>query len=121
MSSNQQFGLDFSGRLPISAQIGMKQADDNANENWKRETDAAIRQVALTHELFTADEVVAEMDRNQFHWTTHNQAALGPRLKEVSKSLRYMVATDQFKRSARPVSHGNLLRVWKSRIYPGTR
>lgn len=117
MSNTQQFGLDFSQRLPVSAQIGMKQADDNANENWKRETDAAIRQVALTHELFTADEVRAEMDRNKFHWTTHNPSALGPRLKDVAKTLRYMVPTDQFKRSARPVSHGKLLRVWQSRIY----
>ncbi len=115
--NTQQFALDFSRRLPVSAQIGMKQADDAADDRWKREADAAIREVALTHQYFTADQVVAELDRNQFHWTTHNQSALGPRLKEVSKTLMWMEATNGFKRSERPQSHGNLLRVWRSLIY----
>lgn len=112
-----QFAIDFSGRLPVTAQEGMADADAHANGRWKREVDAAIRQVALAHEMFTADEVVAELNRNAFHWTTHNQAALGPRLVEVSKALRYMVGTDGFKRSERPASHGNLLRRWKSNIW----
>ena len=112
-----QFNLDFSKRLPPSAELGMAQADANADERWKREVDAAIREVALVCEFFTVDEIVRELDRNKFHWTTHNQAALGPRMKEVSKTLQYMVGTDQFKRSERPISHGNLLRVWKRQIY----
>ena len=115
--STQQFQLDFEARLPVSVQIGMKQADDNADPNWKREVDAAIREVALTYPVFTADEVVAELERNKFHFTTHNQAALGPRLKEVSKTLGWMKASDQVRRSVRKVSHGNLLRVWESQIF----
>jgi hypothetical protein len=118
--STQQFDLDFSRRLPVSAQVGMAICDSNADERWKREVDAAIRQVALTHEFFTADHVVEELNRNQFHWTTHNQAALGPRLKEVSKTLLYMEATNGFKRSDRVKSHGNLLRVWRSLIHTRT-
>ncbi len=111
-----QFQLDFDARLPVSAQIGMATCDANADDRWKREADAAIRQVALTYETFTADQVVAELDRNQFHWTTHNQSALGPRLKEVAKTLKYMKATDEVRRSTRPVSKGNFLRVWRSLI-----
>ena len=30
-----QFNLDFDKKMPVSAQIGMKQADDNADEKWK--------------------------------------------------------------------------------------
>lgn len=116
MSTNLKF--DFEGSLPVSAQLGMAQADANADDRWKRETDAAIRQVALTHATFTADEVVEELNRNQFHWTTHNQAALGPRMVEVSKTLKYMTALkDEYRRSKREQSHGNLLRVWRSNIH----
>jgi hypothetical protein len=114
--STQQFQIDFERRLPVSAQIGMATCDANADGRWKREVDAAIRQVALTHATFTADEVVAELERNDFHFTTHNGSALGPRLKEVSKTLGYMKATDQVKRSTRPASKGNFLRVWESKI-----
>jgi hypothetical protein len=113
---SSQFALDFSGRLPISAQEGMRRADSNADPLWKREMDAAIRQVALTHEIFTADEVVAELERNKFHFETHNASALGPRLVEVSKTLMYMEPSNGFKRSERKQSHGNLLRVWRSLI-----
>jgi hypothetical protein len=113
---SSQFALDFSGRLPISAQEGMRRADSNADPLWKREMDAAIRQVALTHEIFTADEVVAELERNKFHFSTHNASALGPRLVEVSKTLMYMEPSNGFKRSERKQSHGNLLRVWRSLI-----
>jgi hypothetical protein len=117
MSTQQfQFQIDFERRLPVSAQIGMATCDANADGRWKREVDAAIRQVALTHATFTADEVVAELERNNFHFTTHNGSALGPRLKEVSKTLGYMKATDQVKRSTRPASKGNFLRVWESKI-----
>ncbi len=119
MSSHLQFDLDFSKRLPVSAQIGMATCDANADDRWKREMDAAIRQCALSYQFFTADEVVAELERNKFHFTTHNASALGPRMKEVSESLRYMEATNGFKRSGRPKAHGNLLRVWQSRIFAG--
>jgi len=117
--SGQQFQIDFEASLPVSAQIGMKQADDNADPRWKREVDAAIRQVALTHSTFTADHVVAELERNNFHFTTHNPSALGPRLKEVSKTLGWMKATEEVKRSRRPASKGNFLRVWESKVFQG--
>jgi len=97
----------------------MAKCDAAADERWKREMDAAIRQVALSCQYFTADEVVAELERNKFHFTTHNASALGPRLKEVSESLHYMEATNGFKRSERKKAHGNLLRVWQSRIFGG--
>lgn len=117
--STQQFQIDFESRLPVSAQIGMEQADANADERWKREVDAAIRQVALTNKTFTADDVSTELERNNFHFTTHNGSALGPRMKEVSRTLRYMKPTESVKRSTRVVSKGHFLRVWESIIFVG--
>jgi hypothetical protein len=117
MSGQQQFDLDFSHKLPPSAQIGMQQADDNADERWKRWTDGAIQAVARRLQEFTADDVVAELDKMPSHALTHNGSALGPRLKEVAKTLHYMRATDRVQRSKRPLSHGNLLRVWESLLW----
>ncbi len=40
-------------------------------------------------------------------------------MKEVSKVLGYMEATERVQRSKRPEKNGNLHRVWRSRIYAG--
>jgi hypothetical protein len=115
--SELQFQLDFEKRLPPSAQTGMAACDANADPVWRRYIDGCIQAVARRTEEFTVDEVLAELEKIPKVVSTHNLAALGPRMKEVSKVLGYMVATDQVRRSKRPTSHGNLLRVWKSKIY----
>ncbi len=97
----------------------MEQCDANADDRWKRWTDGAIQAVARRQQEFTADEVVAELEAMPSHARTHNGSALGPRLKEVAKTLGYMQATEKVQRSKRALSHGNLLRVWRSRIYAG--
>ncbi len=114
-----QFELDWNSKLPPSAQIGMQQADANAEPRWKREIDACILAVARRLAEFTVDDVLAEIESLPCPFETHNLAALGPRMKEVSKSLGYMEATDQVRRSKRPEKNGNLHRVWRSRIYAG--
>lgn len=115
--SDIQFQLDFEKRLPPSAQIGMQQADENAEPRWKREIDACILVVARRLTEFTVDDVLAEIESLPHPFETHNLAALGPRMREVSKSLGYMEATDQVRRSKRPEKNGNLHRVWRSKIY----
>jgi hypothetical protein len=112
-----QFELDWGSKLPPSAQVGMAVCDANADERWKRWTDGAIQAVARRLPEFTADDVVAELDKMPSHALTHNGSALGPRLKEVAKTLHYMRATDRVQRSKRPLSHGNLLRVWESLLW----
>jgi len=112
-----QTQLDFEQRLPVSAQIGMQQAYDNADPRWKREVEAAIRQVALTHDSFTADEVVGELNRNDRHFVTHNNSAMGNLMKEVARTMRYMEHTDKVQRSCRGKAKGHYLRVWKSLLF----
>jgi hypothetical protein len=111
-----QFQLDFDSKLPVSAQIGMAQADLNAEPRWKREIDGCILAVARRLQEFTVDNVLEEIEALPHPFETHNLAALGPRMKEVSKTLKYMVATDRVQRSKRPASHGNFLRVWESKV-----
>lgn len=114
-----QFQLDFESKLPVSAQAGMAQADENANEIWKRWVDGCIQDVARRMEEFTVDDVLAALEKLPNPPCTHNLAALGPRMKEVAKTLKYMTATDQVKRSKRPEKNGNLHRLWRSNIWRG--
>lgn len=112
-----QFTIDFENKLPPKAQIGMQQADENANDRWKRWVDGAIQVVAISKAEFTVDDVLAHLESLPYPPDTHNLAALGPRMKRVAKELGYMEATDRVQRSKRPNSHGNFLRVWKSKLY----
>jgi len=116
-----QIQIDFEKALPVSAQIGMQQAYDNADPRWKREVEAAIRQVALTHETFTADEVVEELNRNDRHFVTHNNSAMGNLMKEVSRSMKYMKFTNELRRSKRGKAKGHFLRVWESLVFNSTK
>ena len=112
-----QFSLDFEKKLPASAQIGMAQADDNAKVEWKRWVDGCIQDVARRMPEFTVDDVLQALEALPNPPVTHRLCALGPRMVEVSKTLKYMKATDRVQRSKRGPSHGNLLRVWESLIW----
>lgn len=112
-----QLAMDYEGKLPVSAQLGMAAADSHANEVWRRVTDAAILAVARRLPEFTVDEVLEELASIPNAPDTHNLAALGPRMKRVASELKYMVATDRVKRSKRPEKNGNLHRIWKSLVF----
>ncbi len=118
-SINYEF--DFEGKLPVSAQIGMAQCDAHAKAEWKRYVDGCIQRAALRLPEFTVDDVLDALDALPFSPSTHNLAALGPRMKEVSKTLKYMKPSDRVQRSRRPASHGNFLRVWLSQLYEANR
>ena len=115
--SEQQFTLDFSQKMPVSAQIGMQQADDHAKAEWKRWVDGCIQDVARRMPEFTVDDVLQALEALPNPPSTHRLCALGPRMVEVSKTLKYMKATERVQRSKREASHGNLLRVWESLIW----
>src|ERR1700693_4706971 len=95
--SPANYELDFSGKLPPSAQDGMAVADQNSREEWKRYVDGCIQRVAIKFPEFTVDDVLDALDALPFSPSTHNLAALGPRMKEVSKTLGYMTATERVK------------------------
>ena len=111
-----QFSIDFDKKLPPSAELGMAQADDNAEPRWKREVDGCILAVARRLQEFTVDDVLAEIESLPNPFETHNLSALGPRMKRVSKELKYMTATERVQRSKRPEKNANLHRVWKSNL-----
>jgi hypothetical protein len=117
MAHPLNYEFDFSGKLPPSAQVGMAVADENANDEWKRYVDGCIQRVALRLAEFTVDDVLDALDALPFSPETHNLAALGPRMKEVAKTLKYMTATEGLRRSKRPGKNGNLHRIWKSNLW----
>lgn len=115
--SSANYEFNFSGKLTPETQRGMAQADDNAKVEWKRVVDGCVMNVAMEKQEFTVDDVLAKLESLPFPPKTHNDSALGPRMKEVSKTLKYMTATERVQRSRRPEKHGNLQRVWKSNIF----
>lgn len=119
MNDSGQYEIDWTQRLPPSAQEGMARADANASDKWKRWVDGCIQDVARRMPEFTVDDVIAALEALPDPPSTHNLGALGPRMKEVSKTLCYMEATDRVQRSKRPICHGNLHRVWHSLIWRG--
>jgi hypothetical protein len=115
--ASQQFQLDFNKRLPVSAQIGMKQADDHADDRWKQWVNGCIQDVARRKEFFTVDDVIESLRELPNPPDTHNLGALGPRMQKVSEELGYMTATNEHKRSRLKGKNGNLHRVWRSNIF----
>jgi hypothetical protein len=113
MSSQQQFDLDFSGKLPVSAQIGRQTSDENANEYWKHIFDACVVAVAKRQEYLTSDDVLAEFESLPHAPKTHNLAAIGG-VMHRAKAMGVVAPTNSVKRSERPEKHGNRQNVWKS-------
>lgn len=111
-----QYQIDFSGKLPVSAQIGMAQADENADERWKHLWDGCVLAVARKKEYLTADDVLAEFERLHKQYLTHNLSAIGPAMKRAQE-MGILKATNEFKRSERIEKKGNLQRVWMSLQY----
>ncbi len=118
--SGQQFNIDYTGKVPPEAQAkiadGMKRADDSADYFWKRMVDGCVLAAARRLAELTVDDVLAELEKIPSCPSTHNLAALGPAMNRAAKD-RIVVATEGFRRSARPEKHGNLQRIWRSRYY----
>lgn len=111
------YSLDFDAKLSPSAEVGMAQADVNADDKWKRWVDGCIQDVARRLPEFTVDDVLAALEKLPNPPRTHNLAALGPRMKRVAEELGYMTATQAVLRSTRKEKKGNLHRVWRSNIF----
>jgi hypothetical protein len=111
--STLQFQLDFSGRLPASAQRGMAQSDANADPRWKTFFDACVLAAARKKAEITSDDVLAELEALPHPPSTHNLAAIGSAMLRAEKAgiLRH---TNRVKRSQRPEKHGNRQNCWES-------
>lgn len=117
---SMNFELDFSGKLPPSAQAGMAIADENANHFWRRMIDAAIVAVARRMPELTVDDVLDEMEKIPNCPSTHSLAALGPAMSRARQD-KIITATDRVVRSRRAKKHGNRHNCWISNYYEGKR
>ena len=117
-----QWDLNFSGRLPVTAQLGMQQADDNADERWRSIIDACILAVARRLPELTVDDVLEEYERlpANVRPSTHALDALGPAMCRAGKT-GILKSTGRVLRSKRPTKHGNRHSVWASVYYVGTK
>lgn len=113
-----QFTLDFSRKMPPSAQLGMSQADENADGRWKHIFDACILAAAKRLRELTSDDVLEEFERLGHAPGTHNLSAIGPAMQRA-RIMGILKATDRVQRSLRPEKHGNRQNVWLSNYFQG--
>ena len=117
-----QFALNFTGKLPADAQEsianGMKQADGNADPNWKHIFDGCVLAVARRKSEFTSDDVLEEIAALHGAPTTHNLAAIGPAMKRAAHR-GVIKRTDRHVRSKVAHKNGNLHAIWRSRFFQG--
>jgi hypothetical protein len=122
MGTSQQYGLDFTQKLPPAVQEkiaeGMKRADDNADERWKHVFDACVLAAARAKAEITVDDVLDEIEKLPDPPSTHNLAAMGPAMKRAAK-MGVISPTDRTLRSRREIKHGNRHSVWKSNYFGG--
>lgn len=111
-----QHEFNFSGKLPPSAELGMAQADENANQKWKHIWDACV--LAAARRLFelTSDDVLEEFEKLNRPPGTHNLSAIGPAMRRAWK-MGILKPTSRTVRSKRLEKNGNLHVVWISNYF----
>jgi hypothetical protein len=98
------------------AACGIAQAKRNATAEWLKLALQCVRAVAIARHEFTADDVMALMDRLENKPETHNLRAMGA---VVQSALRagWIVSTNKVVNSKRKGQHAQPKRVWKSVIF----
>lgn len=84
---------------------GMKQAESNANEQWRQAAINAIDVLAASGKAFTSDTVIAFTEAQGLH--THNLSALGPLFRRASNRA-IIGKTGRVVPSTRPSNHRDL-------------
>jgi transcriptional accessory protein Tex/SPT6 len=88
------------------------QVDFNADPQWKKAADMAIRAIAMDRPEMTTDDVWRWLHEVAIE-APHEPRALGAAMKRAARE-GIIVATDRVKQSARPECHARPVRVWKS-------
>lgn len=93
---------------------GIKQVEENANEEWTQLVIEIIETLAKTSSQIDSDKVWTELAKFP-QVQTHQPSAMGAMFKRAS-SLGWIAPTDRFVSSKRPSSHARPIRVWNSLI-----
>lgn len=115
-----QFAMDFDKKLPVSAQIGRAQSNENANTKWKHIFDACALAAAKKKPEITSDDVLAELEALPNAPETHNLSAIGAAMHRACV-MGILQGTDRVKRSDRPEKHGNRQNIWISNYFAGPK
>lgn len=119
MSAPLQLRMDYSGHLPIRAQLGMQQAEDSASDDFKAVILGCVLAVARRKSEVCADDVMAEYlslpDRPFLH-----RNAMGPLIVRAWRD-GILKPTDRVARSQREGSRGHMQRIWQSNYFKEAR
>lgn len=90
----------------------IKQASDNANEEWKEKAKEVAKFYAMQDKRFTSENIIEDLCRMGYE--THNYSALGSILQRMSREGS--IKCIGYAQSNRPSRHKAPVRVWKGLI-----
>jgi hypothetical protein len=102
--------FDYERGQQLAAE-GMDAAIRNAGKTWQEIATETVLTVGRLNLTFTADDVWAWFESHYLPQPPTRQA-LGSVLNQLSRS-KQIVATGQWRNSARPETHTRPLRVWR--------
>lgn len=113
---NRLVEVERSRRPRKTTQESIDQADEHADENWKKRFDDAIVSVARRKAELTSDDVLAHLEKLADPPSTHNLSAIGAAMLRAMKN-GIIESTGRTQRSERIEKHGNRQNVWRSKIH----
>lgn len=106
--------LDGATQGIIERDRGMKQAESNALERWKKLAIESIEKLARRQQFFTTDDVWEHLEMSGC--STHENRAMGSMMRKACNE-GWILATDNYIPTRRPDAHRRPVRVWESKIY----
>ncbi len=93
---------------------GMAQANENAEDQWKRAALACVHTVALRQASLVSDDV--EKILREMPVETHEKRALGPIMLQARKK-GWIESTGTYVQSSQKQCHANTVTLWRSLLF----
>lgn len=113
MAVSEQLSIDEAIRQRESA---VRRVDEAADRHWADVALETIRQVARRQPTVHSDDLHVYMAEHHPDVRTHEPRAWGP-VTRRAVARGWIVPTDTYRPSARPSTHRNPKRVYRSRLY----
>lgn len=98
------------GTVEQTRDQGIELVHRNADTAWKRAARERLQEVIRTHETFTADDILINLEERGI--VTGDTRAIAAILIAARKAGQ-IEATDNFTPTKRPASHKRPIRVWR--------
>ena len=101
---------------PSAKIIALRKVEAHADPAWLDIATFGVKQLAVTQDVFTTDEVWEWLDRNT-PLRPHEPRAMGAVMKKVAAE-GVIEASGLYQQSAREECHNRPVMIWRSRLRP---